>query len=405
MTNTVNPAGSVWAVVARATPLDAFGNPIPGTGTIVTNLMVKATMTPVYEAGDAIAIKTAAGELGVYAIHGDIPKWYTVSLEFATPDPYLEQLLTGGTVYSTSSTALGAVTGLTATAETTGGTLAAAEYGYKVAQYNAYGPSIPSSEVVITTTGTTGAVRLTGFTFAAGALGANFYGRTLGVPQKIGSIYNLTTLPTTTSLAAGTVTTVPCALTTVAIPAGYTFTITGDTNTVPVLFTVSQTVVAGSVAIPVNSVTVATTIAGGLVIPTFVDTGAVTPSGLPPLSDMSAGPGNNVGYQTAVMGMTSNPNGIALELWQKRIINGTQATDYPYQWYVFPMVKNLHIMPRNFTNANLESVYEGEAFPNALFGTGPAGTWPWDSTEAYQWSVCGTDVVPVASVAPVAALL
>ena len=61
MANTVTPSASVWAVATRITPLDQYGNLIAGSGSFVTNTLIKATMTPVYEAGDAIAIKNAAG--------------------------------------------------------------------------------------------------------------------------------------------------------------------------------------------------------------------------------------------------------------------------------------------------------------------------------------------------------
>jgi hypothetical protein len=400
--NTVLPGGSVWAVATRFTPLDALGNLIPGSGSFVTDTLIKATMTPVYEAGDAVAIKNAAGELSVYAIHGDIPKWYTASIDLALPDPYLEQLLTGGVVFNDVSAALGVPSAPTVTARTTGGSLAAGTYAYAESNFNNYGESLNSTQVTQVTTGSTSENVIVP-TFTAGSFGSVIYGRIVGVLQRLGIVANIGAQATSAASGTGTVTTLTLTATTKPIPANLKFTITGDTNTPAIIFTSASAVPFGTTVMSVTAPTVTTTIAPGVLIPVFVDDGTVSPAGLPNSVDLTAGPGNNVGYQTAAMGHTSNPNGVAVEMWQKRIINGTQATDYPYWWHVWPMVKNLHVMPRDFTNANLANTFDGEAFQNANFGSGPTGQWPFDSTKVFQRAVCGADVVPVPSVGPVAA--
>ena len=127
-TATLAPGGVIWAKATRITALDNEGNIIPGSSVFVTDQLMKATITPVNEAGDAIAIKNASGNLGVYALKGDIPKWYTVALEMVYPDPQLEALITGGTLFSDSSTALGAPDAPSLATNTTGGTLAAGTY-------------------------------------------------------------------------------------------------------------------------------------------------------------------------------------------------------------------------------------------------------------------------------------
>jgi hypothetical protein len=403
-TPTVQPGASVWAVRSRLTPTDAQGNLIPGSGSFVTKTLVKATMTPVYATGDKIEIKGADGELQVYAIHGDIPEWYTGNIEIALPDPNLEALITGGTVYNDTTAALGTPTEPTVATETTGGLLAAGTYSYSAAAYSAYGRSLNSTPLAAqTTTGSTSVVVVTPVWLGT-ELGQAIYGRAVGAgyQQQIGKVQNFSGQATSGS-TSGTVTSVAVTALTKAIPAGATFEITGDTNTPKVIFTAATASTNGQTSVAVNSVTVTTPIAAAAIVPVFVDTGVIKPSGLPNTVDRSGGPGLNVGYQTAAMGTTSNPNGFALEMWEKRIINGVQATDLPYWWHVWPRQANYHIMPRDFTNANLATIMEGNGFENPNFGAGPNGDFPFDGTKAYQRFACGADVVPDASFAAVSA--
>ena len=65
-TATLAPGGVVWAKATRITALDNEGNIIPGSSVFVTDQLMKATITPVNEAGDTSAIKNASGNLGVY---------------------------------------------------------------------------------------------------------------------------------------------------------------------------------------------------------------------------------------------------------------------------------------------------------------------------------------------------
>ena len=167
--NTVEPGGAIWVVATRLSALDPNGFIIPGADVFVTDTLLKVTVTPVNEAGDAPTIKNAAGNLGVYAKKGDIRKWDTINIELVTPDPQLEALLTGGTVYNDTSVALGAGGTPTVAAVTTGGTLAALTYDYAVANYNQYGQSTIGPDVTVTTTGSTSKVVITPTAPPAGA--------------------------------------------------------------------------------------------------------------------------------------------------------------------------------------------------------------------------------------------
>jgi hypothetical protein len=403
---TVAPGAAVWAVRTRLSLLDANGYVDAGANTFTTDQLVKATATPVYESGDAIAVKTAAGELGVYAKHGDILKWGTLSLELALPDPQLEQILAGGVVFSSSAAALGAPTGLTATPQTTLGTLAAAAYSYQVTQYNSWGETVPSTNANATTTGTTGTVVLTGMSLAVGGLGWRFYGRIGGTPLLMGTLVGIGTQATSSASGTGSPTTLSVTNLTAAIPIGYTFQIAGDSNTVKIVFTTTQAAGIGANILNVTvSQSITTTIAAGNLVPCFVDNGATIAAGAvsPPGTDLSAGPGTGAGYQMPAPGSTAAPNGVSIEIWQKRIINGFPDGTYPYWRTVYPRAANLHIMPRDHTNANLQTVIEGDLFRNPNWGSGPFGDWPLDSSQMAQRKMEGAATLPTAGYAAVPA--
>ena len=191
MAGSVITGAAIWAVATRITALDPNGYPVAGANSFTTDRLLKATLTPVVETGDDVAIKNAAGDISAWGKHGDMVKYGTLAIELTTPNPELEQVMAGGVAYSDSSVALGLPTGLTVTGQTTLGVLAAGVYGYRATQFNSYGESLPEAEVQVTTTGSTGAVVVGGITLAAGALGARVYGRSPGGEQYLGSIPNI----------------------------------------------------------------------------------------------------------------------------------------------------------------------------------------------------------------------
>jgi hypothetical protein len=373
---------------------------------LVTNTLVKLTETPVVETGDDIAIKGASGDLGVFAKHPDMPKYRTISMEVYAPDPLLEQMCVGGTVLSSAAAALGTPTGTAVVGQTTLGTLAAGTYGYRATQYNAFGESTAQAEVTVTNTGSTSTNVISGTVMAAGALGTRIYGRLRGQEQFMGSYLNIGTQVTGAASGTGAVTslTVAAGGLTVSIPSGFTFTLSGDTNTPLIVFTTTAFSGIGAASIPVTaSQTVTTTIATAAnLVPCFVDSGSIVPgtSGASfPTTDTTAGPGTGTGYAAPNMGIVGNPNGISIEAWAKRIRGGTQATDWPYWYYVWPKVTGMHTMPRDFTNANLQTILEGQAYSSTTWGSGPGLTWPFASTQVSQRMACSALIVPTASFA------
>lgn len=392
-------AAAVWAAATRISDLNTDGSPAPGNPTYTTDTLVKCTITPVTATGDDIEIKNANGDLSVFAKHGDIPKYGTVSLELATPDPALEQLLCGGVTLSDLAAALGTAAGLVATGQITLGSLAAGPFGYRATLYNAYGESLPQATTVGTVaSGSTGAVVLSGVTIPAGALGARIYGRTQGIEQLIGTIPNIGSQATSAASGTGPVASLSVTALTRSIPAGTKFQIAGDTNATKIVFTTTAFAPIGVVTLPVSvSQTVTTTIAAGALVPVFVDTGTVNPVGTLPTSDTTAGPGVAVGYQAPALGVVANPDGVSLEFFEKAIVGGYQAAVLPYWRILLPRCSNFHVMPRDVTNANMASVYEGQAFENPSWGSGPFGDWQFDSSKYVQRARCGPQVVPVPS--------
>jgi hypothetical protein len=405
MANTIpDGATQVFAEVVRFSTLDVNGFPATGSNTITINALLKATFTPVLVTGVDLDMINANGDLQSHFKHGDMPKYYTMALEIANPDPVLHALLAGGTVLTDSSTALGTPTGtLTATAQSTLGTLPAGVYGYRVSQYSPYGETTVMSEATATTTGTTGTVVVTGYTLASTAIGGRIYGRTPGGEQFMANLPNISGA-TSASSGTGTVTSLALTALTKPLPVGSTFEISGDTNSPKIVFTVTTAAGVGATAVAVTaSQSITTTIAAAALVPCFVDSGSIVPANTFPTVDLSAGPGTDVGYQAPALGSVQNLNGVSMELWSKANLNGTQASYLPYNRWVIPYVRYLHEEARNFGPTFLENNYTGQCFENPNWGSGPFGDWQYDSTKVFQYARAGRAIEPTAGLTVVTA--
>jgi hypothetical protein len=404
----LNPAASIFVKAFRVSALTEEGAIVPGAETISTKDGMKLSITPVLETGADIVAKNANDDIVAMGKAGDKIKYYTVALELAKPDPALEALCTGGALVGSSAAALGAPTGLTVTPQTTLGSLAAGTYGYRASQYNAFGESPAEADVSATTTGSTGMNVISGVTLAAGALGANIFGRAIGAEQFLGVIPNIGKQKATAILAkavkASTPTTIKVVALTQSIPVGTTFQIAGDANTPKITFKTVAFGAEGSVTLQVESqVENSSEIAEGEIIPVFVDTGVVTPNGAFSVTDTTAGPGENVGYQTSELGPVGNPNGVSIEAFTYAYENGQPAAKNPFFWWAIPRVRYMHIQPRELTNANTATILEGQAFQNPNWAKGPSGAYPADTSKAWQRIRVGRQVVPSTGYEPVAA--
>jgi hypothetical protein len=83
----------------RITNLDADGSPTVGSGNLyVTDAMVSVAFSHVYEDGDEIAEKNACGAVALNYKGDDSLKWGTITIQLAAPDPYLQAILSNGSV-------------------------------------------------------------------------------------------------------------------------------------------------------------------------------------------------------------------------------------------------------------------------------------------------------------------
>ena len=206
-------AAQVFSAVTRICPLSPTGSGAVAVGAncYVTDQLLKATFTPSMETGVDLVQINANGDIATAYKHGDMVKYYTMEIEVNTPDPFLHNLLAGGTILSDTSTALATPGTVTATPSTSGGVLAAGTYAYKVTAANQYGETLASAEATATTTGSTGSVGLSVAT-VTGAVYYRWYGRTTGAEQFIaqttaasytdtGAITPLGNLPTANTTA------------------------------------------------------------------------------------------------------------------------------------------------------------------------------------------------------------
>lgn len=91
----------------RVARLETSGIPDPGaTNLVVSDSLIQVTFSPVIEAGDEITLKNGCGTLVTSAKRPDSIKRWGVQLNFATPDPYLHEMILGGAVL-TSGTRVG----------------------------------------------------------------------------------------------------------------------------------------------------------------------------------------------------------------------------------------------------------------------------------------------------------
>lgn len=90
--------------------------------------------------------------------------------------------------------------------------------------------------------------------------------------------------------------------------------------------------------------------------------------------------GTNVeGFQYPPIMVEGNPNGVSIEGWTRAVVNGAQPLDFPYWRWVLPLVK-LRKSNRVADTNRMANVYEGFGFENPQWGSGPDGTFIYDSS-------------------------
>jgi hypothetical protein len=97
-----------------------------------------------------------------------------------------------------------------------------------------------------------------------------------------------------------------------------------------------------------------------------------------------------VGWGPEAVGIVSNPNGCALEVWSLAIQGGRRASVNPFLEYVFPRVYLDPTGDRAFENAVQAQPFSGYGESNPNFLDGPDSSWDWSSDRPYQFARVAT---------------
>lgn len=84
------------------------------------------------------------------------------------------------------------------------------------------------------------------------------------------------------------------------------------------------------------------------------------------------GSDDTLGWAAPKVGEDPVPNGVALEVWSRAIVDGKPAAENPYWHWVFPYAKMRESGERVVQNDVLATEYEGWSVGNINFGAGPS---------------------------------
>lgn len=197
---------SLHCVAFRVCRLAADGSTPADVGSgsmYVSDKLMKIEFNPEMDEGPEVANRGASGAMIQTFKLPDLLKRMNMTVQVGTGDPELEYIMSGGDVLTSAASALSAMGALGSSTATSGGSLAAGTYGYKVSALSQYGETAASAEKTQVTTGSTSTVTLTWST-VTDAVGYRIYGRTSGGPWRVISQIAQAASPTYTDL--GTIT-------------------------------------------------------------------------------------------------------------------------------------------------------------------------------------------------------
>lgn len=94
--------------------------------------------------------------------------------------------------------------------------------------------------------------------------------------------------------------------------------------------------------------------------------------------------GSDIGWIAPPVGAVPN-NQVSIEVWAKRVDNGTQDPYKPWAHWVYPMVRNLRMGPWTHLNGVLSPTYSGQCYENPNWYDGPVADWAGESDRIAQW--------------------
>jgi hypothetical protein len=107
MTTGNDGAASLYCVAFRVAQLAPDGSTPAAGNMYVSDALIKLDFNPDIEAGPEIVQRNAAGNICILNRLPDLVKRLTISIQICTPDPELEQILSGGTVLTQTSDVMG----------------------------------------------------------------------------------------------------------------------------------------------------------------------------------------------------------------------------------------------------------------------------------------------------------
>ena len=114
-------------------------------------------------------------------------------------------------------------------------------------------------------------------------------------------------------------------------------------------------------------------------------------------------PGSPLGYAAAAIGEDATPNGVALEVWSRAIVDGRMAPVNPYWRWIFPYARMKFSGDRTMETGSMGSAFEGWGYGNAQYGTGAAGDWAYTTASAFQYARASAAPLGVDNYLPVTA--
>lgn len=105
---------------------------------------------------------------------------------------------------------------------------------------------------------------------------------------------------------------------------------------------------------------------------------------------------STMGWASPQVGEDPTPNGVAVEVWSRAIVDGKAAATNPYFYWIFPYVRTRQSGDRVIENGLLANTFEGQGLGNTWFANGPDGRWEWPSATGRPYAYARTDWAPSA---------